>query len=830
MFFFFNIIFIYFILFYFLHICFYFLDFLFPLIIFNNPSTPPEPPSEFSLAENGTKSIKVTWKRGFNGGLIQTFVIRFTDTVTLETKETTIEDTNQSSNYTIEIDRLEPNPPSADPVISGYSGTTTYLGNTVTLTCTLDGGNPLATLTWTCKGLNVQGVNSNTQTSAISRYSVTIDTNPPTTNPVVSGYDGTFRYQDDVVTLTCTLSGGSPPATLSWTCNGQQQAEIRQSTSGTTGISDITVAMKKELNGKTCTCHGRHSDTRYSPNISNPPSNPLVEVLPETPFQWIERGNGKLRCSVNDGNPPVSYEWSSPDGVVSGQTSPILILTSLTKDDNKKGYSCKVLNAYTIAKDNPELSIGPSPVYIKETDSFERLCTADGNPPPTITWTSNTIPPTVQAILKQTSITEGQTVYIYCLASGVPDNCTYGGWVQEYRGSIIRSVNEYILSQNKQNLTLARVTHQDIGIYRCKAHNTITDIYGVLFQHGTTNLFQHSRKFFAELDKTVEIRIPFFANPKIHNADKISLTKENISKKDRTDIKMNIETKYFDIVFHGKTIIVDGQQAIIQFFQFKSELQGNYTIGIKNYDQGSVSTFVFQVILSGPPDHPKLFKILSSTSDSITVSWIAGSNGGHQQTFVILYQQTEKDETLKTKNITETDKKLNYTLTISELKPGTDYTIWIYSYNSKGNTKTPVESTNRVSITTKRLEQYPCNCNNNDGIFIGLVVGIIIGVLSEGLAVLILLWRKGILNGKESHPGENRQETQYEDINNEGKNENGYDGIKQQREGEERNQEFLGAHEEYEHLDNTRESAAYQRLNYEGAETIQMTYENTVVK
>lgn len=116
------------------------------------------------------------------------------------------------------------------------------------------------------------------------------------------------------------------------------------------------------------------------------------------------------------------------------------------------------------------------------------------------------------------------------------------------------------------------------------------------------------------------------------------------------------------------------------------------------------------------------------------------------------------------------------------------------------------------------------------------MVGIIIGVLGEGLAVLILLWRKGILNGikcfsgKELHPGENRQETQYEDINNEGKNENVYDGIKQQREGEERNQEFLGAHEEYEHLDNTRESAAYQQLNCEGAETIQMTYENTVVK
>ncbi|KAJ8311813.1 hypothetical protein KUTeg_010626 [Tegillarca granosa] len=82
----------------------------------------------------------------------------------------------------------------------------------------------------------------------------------------------------------------------------------------------------------------------------DPPSNPLIEVSPDSPFPWIERGNGSLRCSVNDGNPPVFYEWSSPAGVIAGQTSNILSLTSLTKNDYRKGYSCKVSNAYTIAK------------------------------------------------------------------------------------------------------------------------------------------------------------------------------------------------------------------------------------------------------------------------------------------------------------------------------------------------------------------------------------------------------------------------------------------------------------------------------------------------
>ncbi|KAJ8305141.1 hypothetical protein KUTeg_017308 [Tegillarca granosa] len=74
----------------------------------NFESTPPDSPSEFSLAENGTRSVKVTWRRGFNGGHAQTFVIRYNKTVTQETKEITIEDTNQSSNYTVEINELEP--------------------------------------------------------------------------------------------------------------------------------------------------------------------------------------------------------------------------------------------------------------------------------------------------------------------------------------------------------------------------------------------------------------------------------------------------------------------------------------------------------------------------------------------------------------------------------------------------------------------------------------------------------------------------------------------------------------------------------------------------
>ncbi|KAJ8311824.1 hypothetical protein KUTeg_010637 [Tegillarca granosa] len=214
--------------------------------------------------------------------------------------------------------------------------------------------------------------------------------------------------------------------------------------------------------------------------------------------------------------------------------------------------------------DNPVVTVGISPAYIRETDTFERHCTADGNPPPTISWTSNTSPSNA-SIFKLVTTMRNQTGDYTCRAQA-------------------QSKGPHGLLSGQAVL---KVIVQFPPTVQAILEQTISAV------------FNSSKKFYAELDKTVEIRIPFFANPKIQNADKISLTKENINKIDRTDIKLNIETKYFDIVFHGKTIIVDGQQTIIQIFQFKSELQGNYTIGIKNYDQGSVSTFVFQVILSG---------------------------------------------------------------------------------------------------------------------------------------------------------------------------------------------------------------------------------------
>lgn len=68
----------------------------------------PDAPSNFAVRENKTNSLILVWEKGFNGGRPQTFVIRYTDTVTGGMQEKNIEDTSQKINYVTEITGLTP--------------------------------------------------------------------------------------------------------------------------------------------------------------------------------------------------------------------------------------------------------------------------------------------------------------------------------------------------------------------------------------------------------------------------------------------------------------------------------------------------------------------------------------------------------------------------------------------------------------------------------------------------------------------------------------------------------------------------------------------------
>ncbi|KAJ8316072.1 hypothetical protein KUTeg_006086 [Tegillarca granosa] len=483
--------------------------------------------------------------------------------------------------------------------------------------------------------------------------------------------------------------------------------------------------------------------------MSDPPSAPGIYVSTSTPFPWIEGGQGTLECTSQPGNPPtITYQWIRENVVIPGETGNSLVITSLTRNDNRKSY-----------KYRPVIYIGTTPAYVHETKSFERPCTADSNPTPVITWTSNInpsygallrlvnimrnqtgpftcrayaqskgshglftnqavltlivqYPPSVNVILSPSSIKEGQDVSMTCLAKGVPDQYVYNGWTQIYRNQIIRSSNAFsTLLQNKRNLTLLGVSYKDMGTYRCSANNGIPDKDGNPNQTGEKDLdikfaavFNSPGTFYSELNKTVEIKIPFLANPPVVRAN-IFLTKNKIDQI-ITGIPVALRNRNVDINYYGKVIKVNGQEVVVTLHSFSSKLQGNYTIGVKNFQGGSLSTFVFEVIPSGPPESPKNFGVLSVTSSSITVKWLRGFNGGHQQTFVVLYQEKDSKENLLSQKITEEENRESYTIAIRNLMPQTEYDFWIYSYNIKGNDSTEFTNVCPIAVKTEGMYKY----------------------------------------------------------------------------------------------------------------------------
>ncbi|KAJ8316439.1 hypothetical protein KUTeg_006453 [Tegillarca granosa] len=625
--------------------------------------------------------------------------------------------------------------PTSRPSLTGYDGSPRFPGNTITLTCKVDGGTPLATLSWTCKGLLVQGTNANTATSAIRTYIVTIDTSyngqqcqcsashlqwtediiakipafivqyPPTSNPVLSGYDGSVRYKD-------------------------------------------------------------------------PPSTPNLNPSTSTPFPWIEAGQGTLDCKSQPGNPPtITYQWIRQNVVIQGQTGESLIITSLTRNDNRKSYKCKVSNDYTVHK-NEDLISQPIQLYVE----YRPVISID--------------PPSVHAVISPSFTQEGEGVKMTCLARGVPDHYTYNGWTQVYRNTVIRSSNDFLsLSKNRQNISLPIVTYQDIGIYKCSATNGILDENGNIDKEA---IFNSSTKFYAEINRNLVVNIPFVCNPQAATVHNISLTKKNVDQKGMNGIAIDLKRRSVDIKFYEKVIDVNGQEVVITFNSVNSNLQGTYTVGVRNLQEAQVSTFAFQVLLTGPPDHPKNFKLLSSSTDSVVVTWLAGSNNGHQQTFVLSYQQTSKIETLKTKNITGIGGKELYVASIDNLLPETQYSFWIYASNIKGNTMQYIDSANVIGIKTKTLKFCKSNSDDNKNILIGIVIGIIVGVIAQGM---------------KCGTSASQQEMQYEETSTGN------------------NHEDLSNQQQYEDLCNRQDSDAYQELHLKGAEAIQMSsvFENTVV-
>ena len=80
----------------------------------------------------------------------------------------------------------------------------------------------------------------------------------PTTSPTITLTPVGPIIEGNKVTVTCTIEGGNPVATITWSCDGATQITQTGSPSTVDAISSVELVTSKSNNGHICACTGRH--------------------------------------------------------------------------------------------------------------------------------------------------------------------------------------------------------------------------------------------------------------------------------------------------------------------------------------------------------------------------------------------------------------------------------------------------------------------------------------------------------------------------------------------------------------------------------------------
>ncbi|VDI01159.1 Hypothetical predicted protein, partial [Mytilus galloprovincialis] len=123
------------------------------------------------------------------------------------------------------------------------------------------------------------------------------------------------------------------------------------------------------------------------------------------------------------------------------------------------------------------------------------------------------------------------------------------------------------------------------------------------------------------------------------------------------------------------------------------------------------------------PEAPQNVSVETTTFRSVNLSWIAGFNGGHKQTFSVQFKATD-DVAWNTKNVENNDIKTGSTVyyTLDQLRPDTSYQVTVVSKNLQGQRNTSLEFKTEVEpILSPRA---PPNSASISHLMVGLVCGI----------------------------------------------------------------------------------------------------------
>ncbi|XP_071094599.1 uncharacterized protein [Haliotis cracherodii] len=102
----------------------------------------------------------------------------------------------------------------------------------------------------------------NTRTSTTQTGSVSLDVKyPPPVPPSITNFQ-TLMFEGDPETISCSVTGGNPLATITWSCPGTGPASV--SISGQTRTSTLSFTVSRSQNSQQCQCLGEWQYGTYN--------------------------------------------------------------------------------------------------------------------------------------------------------------------------------------------------------------------------------------------------------------------------------------------------------------------------------------------------------------------------------------------------------------------------------------------------------------------------------------------------------------------------------------------------------------------------------------
>ncbi|XP_071033776.1 nephrin isoform X1 [Parasteatoda tepidariorum] len=486
----------------------------------------------------------------------------------------------------------------------------------------------------------------------------------------------------DEVTLTCLSSGSNPLARITWKRDGRHVRDHTEETLsadfGAISTRSVLTFPVTSADDKTIfECKAKSDDlpaviTNVTIRVRHKPEFP-------EPYQRVdvaEGTNATVNISVNAYPDVAWFSWTRDSSLIPPMSE---------MDDH----------LHRVMSSGPVLYI----LNVARKDAGTYICMAENEE-----GTSNATiilnvqyPAVVTNITTRVLVAEGENAYFECSISANPIIPDMIRWSTK-GGAIILRENQQFTENGRSLLTLFNVSKQDSGTLECEAFNGIGEpdikIAHLIVQYKPTivrNLV--NPKVATELSSTVELRC-------------IALGDGNVTfvwSFNSTVIIQGLDIGRYNI----RAAEAGDLQwcSVLTIKRVRPDDYGEYTCVAKNhlgYD------FVkFSLSKKGAPEPPKELKAMNESTDSITLVWSPGFDGGSDQNFRIRFKKSDAS----TYNYKEAPTNTT-SVTITGLEPGAQYDFFIAAYNNIGesayaeNVLTVSTREVKVEVTTKKPKTF----------------------------------------------------------------------------------------------------------------------------